>query len=157
MAPALMQELYTLQVQETMGSPLPTARQRHHRRSPPNSVPDPQPSSLPSPFPLCALSLPSTGVRGREQRGPVCDALPPEGDSQSDRSWRLSAQASGDRRLSAPRWWCPPVWGRAMCLRPPSQSRTSTTSHATYWPQGPRTSMMCPLSGGCFPASMAKR
>lgn len=48
----------------------------------------------PQPLSLCAPSLPSTGVRGREQRGPVCDALPPEGDGQSD---PVPAELGGER------------------------------------------------------------
>lgn len=38
---------------------------------------------LVSPSPPVPLP-PSTGVRGWEPRGPVCDALPPEGDGQPD-------------------------------------------------------------------------
>lgn len=57
-------------------------------------MPDPPPE-VPSVTPLASVPLPSTGVRGREQRGPVCDALPSEGDGQSD---PVAAQLCGERR-----------------------------------------------------------
>ena len=73
---------------EALGSPFPPARQRHQPQVPPTRRPalcqTPHPSCLPDPFATCAPFFPSTGVRGREQRGPVCDPLSPEGDGQSD-------------------------------------------------------------------------
>ena len=65
---------------------------------------------LASPSPSVPLP-PPTGVRGRQPRGPVCDALPPEGDGQPDPvpAELGRERGGGHRRTDQP----DPVRGRA--------------------------------------------